>query len=276
VGAHLPVGEEIAAFQFPAELEPAIDGDLSDWELVPPRYRLSASQFTDLVADAAEDPDDFALWAALGWCSSTNRLYVAAEVRDDVHQVDRPDGTAASLIWQDDDMEIMVDADHSGGQYARFDDLPQAEALARNGAAASHFLLAGPHRDGDFFVNLSAAAWYALPAGPHTAAAVAHSGGTTRYEVSLTPFDEVNMVADFLSVPHAMAEGETLGLNLEFRDFDANSEVWEAVWSLSGGQNAFFLSERFADVRLASLEEPFLPTSVRSRAWGQIKASFGE
>lgn len=262
------------AFQFPEDLVPVVDGDLRDWDVVPARYVLTEAQFTDLVFDAPARPSDFAVRVMVGWCEGANRLYVAAEVDDDVHQVDRPAGSAASLIWQDDDMELMLDADHSGGQYARFDDLSPDEALARNGASASHFLLAGPHPDGEFFVNFSAAAWYALADGPYTRAALVSAGTATRYEVSIAPFAEVNMVADFLSTSHDLAEGEVVGLNLEFRDFDASSEIWEAVWSLSGGQNAFFLSERFADFRLMPLEDPFLPTSVRFRSWGRIKASF--
>lgn len=273
--AHLPGGSALPAFQFPESLVPVVDGDLRDWDAVPHRYRITETGLKDLVSDAPPQAEDFAVSVMIGWCESTNRLYVAAEVGDDQHQVDRPDGTAASLIWQDDDMELMVDADHSGGQYARFDGLPADEALALNGAAASHFLMAGPHPDGEYFVNYSAAEWYALPDGPHTQAALVHTGAATRYEMSIAPFAEVNMVAAFLSRPHDLVEGEIIGLNLEFRDFDASSEVWEAVWSLSGGQNAFFLSERFADLQLMPFDDPFLPTSVESRRWGQIKASFG-
>ncbi|MFH1572312.1 MAG: hypothetical protein ABIL09_30250 [Gemmatimonadota bacterium] len=272
--AHLPEGLVLPAFQFPDHLVPVIDGRLEDWDLVGPAYEVNEGQLIDLVAGAPARPADFRARLMIGWCESRNRLYVAAEVADDVHQVDRPAGSAATLIWQDDDLEFMVDPDHSGGQYARFDDLPPDVAVARNGADASHFILAGPHPDGDYFVNFSAAEWYALPQGPYTAAALTSSGGVTRYEMSLAPFDQVSTVADFLSRPHDLAEGQILGLNIECRDFDASPTVWEAVWSLSGGQNAIFLSERFADVRLMPLDDAYRPTAIEARTWGRIKASF--
>ena len=44
-----------------------------------------------------------------------NKLYVAARVRDDIHQIDRISGSAATKIFTDDALEIFFDADHSGG-----------------------------------------------------------------------------------------------------------------------------------------------------------------
>jgi hypothetical protein len=274
--AHLPSGITIEAFQFPDGLTPVVDGDLTDWPLVGPG--LTLADFTDLVAGSPADPLDLEAEVWVGWNDSDNRLYVAARVRDDIHQVDRPEGSAAR-IFQDDDLEIFLDPDHSGGQYADFSDLSLQEQLAVNGTAASHFVLAGPHPDGVSLVNFSAAGWYALEQGLHSEAAVRFVGepggaGTVTYEFSATPFDLVNVTADFLSRPHDLRDGEVLGFNLEFSDYDTRSEVFDAKWSLSGGQNAFRLSERFADLRLAALEERFRPTAVTPNSWATIKASF--
>jgi hypothetical protein len=99
-------------------------------------------------------------------------------------------------------MELFIDADHSGGQYANFTELGPEEQLQRNGAEANHFVLAGPPPDNDIFDNFSAAAWYALAGGPYTAAAIRFVGvsggnGVTSYEVMLAPFDHVDVNAVF-------------------------------------------------------------------------------
>ncbi|MBT5060560.1 MAG: hypothetical protein HOM68_28710 [Gemmatimonadetes bacterium] len=274
--AHLPSGITIEAFQFPDGLTPVVDGDLADWGLAGPG--LTLADFTDLVAGSPADALDLDAEVWVGWNDSDNRLYVAARVRDDIHQVDRPAGSAAR-IFQDDDLEIFLDPDHSGGQYADFSDLSLQEQFAANGSTASHFVLAGPHPDGISLVNFSAASWYALEQGAHSEAAVRFVGepggaGTVTYEFSATPFDLVNVTADFLSRSHDLRDGEVIGFNLEFSDYDTRSEVFDAKWSLSGGQNAFRLSERFTDLRLAALEDRFQPTAVTPNSWARIKASF--
>ncbi|MEW6752955.1 MAG: sugar-binding protein [Candidatus Latescibacterota bacterium] len=268
-----------AAFQFPDSLVPQIDGRLEDWELLDEGYIIPTEVLHDLVNDqAGRASADFACRLMVGWNATLNQLYVAAEVQDDVHQVDRPAGTAAVRIFQDDCMEVFLDADHSGGQYADFSDLGPQEQLRRNGSEASHFVLAGPPPDGDFFVNFSAAAWYALPDGPYTRAAYAlepgDAGGTVmRYELMLVPFDRVDMDAVFLSDEHRMREGEILGFNVELDDYDASSTLLDAKWSLSGQHNAFRFSERFADLLLMPQEDMFT-TGVEALSWGRVKASW--
>ena len=273
VSGHQPPGARVTAVHLDAGALPLIDGDLSDWEGLTPALRMSA--FEDLVTDADIDTEDFDVQVWIGWSDSANRLYVAVEVVDDIHQVDRPAGTAVTRIFQDDDLEVFIDADHSGGQFADFSDLDPQEQLARNGTEANHFVLAGPHDDTEEYVNFSAAGWYALADGPYTEAQVRYEGdrggvGVTRYEMSFVPFNRVNVTADFLSVPHDLQAEEVLGFNLELNDYDTRSELFDAKWSLSGAFNAFRLSERFTDLWL---EPPARATAIEDLTWGRIKAS---
>ena len=277
---HQPEGEVYRAFQFSDSQVPSIDGDLSDWDIVGDSYTILTGQFYDLVNPEVEagDSEDFSVRLMVGWNKASNRIYVAAQVRDDIHQVDRPVGSAAVRIFQDDAMELFIDADHSGGQFANFTDLSSEEQLRRNGAEANHFVLAGPPPDEDVFVNFSAAAWYALEDGPFTQAVVEYTGtmgavGVTNYEVMLVPFDRVDMNAAFQSIEHDLREEEIIGFNVEFNDFDANSELFDAKWSLSGQLNSFRFSERFADLILMPIEGIFQATIVEANSWGRIKAS---
>ena len=275
--AHQSPGVDMRAFQFPDHLTPEIDGDLTDWEIVDPDFCVSIDQFTDLVSGAAPDPTDFRTTLCVGWNDALNQLYISALVADDVHQVDRPEGTPPALIFQDDDFEIFLDADHSGGQFADFSDLSEEEQLRLNGTEANHFILSGPPPpNGDFFVNFSAAGWYSEPDGEFTkASVVVVSPGVVAYELALTPFDRIDVGASFLSVAHDLRAGEVLGFNVEFNDFDTHPELYEAKWSLSGGHNAFRLSERFGDLELAGFTESDAgtETAVEDKPWGQIKTS---
>ena len=278
---HLPEGQIYQAFHFPDRLTPIIDGNLSDWGGSVQGYAISTEAFVDLVrgADTQHDATDFSVRLMVGWNKTGNKLYIAAQVMDDIHQIDRPAGTAATQIFLDDDMEIFIDADHSGGQYANFTDLSPEDQLRLNGTEANHFIIAAPPPDEDFFVSFSAAAWYALPDGPHSRVAYAVQstlGGSIimSYELMLTPYDRVDIGGDFLSKEHTLVEDEVLGFNAEFSDFDGLSQLFDAKFSLSGGQNAFQFSERFADLRLMAPEDLFQPTSVQNKSWGRIKASF--
>ena len=276
---HYPEGVGYRAFQFPDHLVPVIDGDLKDWEVVGDPYAILTGQFHDLINPEIEasDSDDFAARLMIGWNKAENKLYIAAQVRDDIHQIDRPAGSATAL-FQDDAMELFIDADHSGGQFANFAELSHEEQLQRNGAEANHFVLAGPPPDKDFFVNYSAAAWYALPDGPYTGAALEFAGvlggkGVTNYEVMLVPFDRVDVNAVFQSEEHLLQEGEILGFNVEFNDFDVHSKRYDAKWSLSGQYNSNRFSNRFTDLILMPLEGTFQVTAVESISWGRLKAS---
>jgi hypothetical protein len=272
--AHQPTAEVLRAVHLRSDQIPVIDGDLQDWAEIAPALHMS--DFSDLVAGAVADPANLDVRVWLGWNDTENRLYLAVEVADDNHQVDRPEGTSTTRIFQDDDLEIFVDADHSGGQFADFSDLTPEQQLSRNGSEANHFVLAGPHSDGEEFVNFSAAGWYAMEDGPYTQARVTYDGtpggvGVTRYEMSLVPFDRINVTADFLSSAHDLQAGEIIGFNMELSDFDSNAEFFDAKWSLSGAFNAFRLSERFTDLLLAP---PARTTLVEDVSWARIKASF--
>jgi hypothetical protein len=278
--SHLPVQTVFRAFQFTDDQVPTIDGDLGDWAMVNESYVVTTGSFVDLIGGAETDEGDFSVELRMGWNKNENKLFFAAQVADDFHQIDRPAGTAGTLIWQDDNMSIYLDADHSGGQYGNFRNVTAEEQVRRTGSQAQWFTIAGPPPDENFFVNFSAAGWYALPEGSFTAASYSVNGvvggrSVTNYELMLVPFDRVDMRAAFLSGEHLLAENEVIGINVEFWDFDTRGpNIAGARWSLSGGQNAHLLADRFTDLILMPLEDRFRPTSVSATSWGILKRSF--
>ena len=280
---HAPASVTYKAFQFPDGLEPEVDGEFEDWSIVGRSYRITSGDLHDLVGGSQPNDEDFYAELMVGWSKAQNRLYFAAQVRDDIHQIDRAAGTAATQIFLDDAFQLFIDADHSGGQFANFSELSPEEQDNVNGTRANHFVLGGPPPDEDFFVSYSAASWYALPDGPYTQAVLVHEGeiggvGVTRYEVSLVPFDKIDVNAPFQSVEHSLRENEVIGFNVEFDDFDRRSSLLDAKWSLSGELNSYRFSERFADLMLMPLEGIFNPTSVEVHSWGtdQTKLTWGD
>jgi hypothetical protein len=71
-----------------------------------------------------------------------------------------------------------------------------------------------------------------------------------------------------------MVEEETIGFNVEFADFDTNSLLLDAKWSLSGAHNSYRFADRFSDLYLMPLEGLFAPTGVGASSWGRIKAQW--
>jgi hypothetical protein len=77
--------------------------------------------------------------------------------------------------------------------------------------------------------------------------------------------------AAFQSVEHRLLEGEIVGFNVEFDDFDLRADLLDAKWSLSGELNSYRFSERFADLMLMPLESIFIHTAIEGISWGTIK-----
>ena len=95
------------------------DGSIEDW------YALGLSpNFTgaDLVPTAASgtgarmSPPDLSVTVFLAWSQHPPRLYAAIQSSDDVY-VNAYDGAQAHEMWRYDGVQLMVDGDHSGGEY---------------------------------------------------------------------------------------------------------------------------------------------------------------
>ena len=114
---HAPPGELYFAVQFPDGLTPTMDGDLSDWDVVPiDPYTIRNDRLYSPVADIQPvgrgeiDVSDINIRHLIGWNESANQLYFMSEVFDNVHNADRENPSA---FWQDDAWEVEVNPDHT-------------------------------------------------------------------------------------------------------------------------------------------------------------------
>ena len=76
-------GELRFMFQFPAGLEPTIDGELDDWSFVPEVYYARAENMFNQYG-APLDLSDFNSWTAWGYSLAENKAYFSYWVADDM------------------------------------------------------------------------------------------------------------------------------------------------------------------------------------------------
>jgi len=113
--AHEPPGVTYFVFGFPNHAIPVMDGDTSDWDMVPEAFWVTREfDFEETVIgnDTEVNLADFNTKNITGWNSDANKLYTMADVVDDFFKRDKED--PSGVDW-DDGFDFIVDADHSGG-----------------------------------------------------------------------------------------------------------------------------------------------------------------
>ena len=92
-------------FQFPPDQMPRIDGDASDWAMVPESYVVGTDQLVDTDHNNAPgNPRTLDVRVRVGWVKGLNRLYFLYEAYDDYWDFSRPD-------LHNDTFEVVVDGD---------------------------------------------------------------------------------------------------------------------------------------------------------------------
>jgi hypothetical protein len=285
--AHLPADFTYFAVQLPDTYLPILDGDLSEWDIVPDAYVVPTEEYYEQLAGlgkggAGVDLADMAIRSACGWNDATNRLYFFGEVFDDIHQTDRAN---PQCNWTDDCWEIMIDANHSGGRHAWFSDLTEEENKRLNGSEGTQFIVAEPPVQDVDFTSGNASTWTSEP-GDYYDIGWDFTGdefgeSTYYYELFIYPFDDLNWEGPDVSKHHDLTEGEIVGIGWAFGDFDALSDSYDAYWTISGGDATCGLSEALADVFMSPMD-PALEgavidgAAVEADTWGRIKSTFAE
>src|SRR4051812_19500004 len=78
-------GVEYKIFQFPADKIPRIDGDPSDWSIVPEIYSIGMDQLKETKKGRGlnYEKKDLDVKVKVGWVKVLNRLYFLYEAYDD-------------------------------------------------------------------------------------------------------------------------------------------------------------------------------------------------
>ena len=279
---HAPPGELYFAVQFPDNLVPTMDGDLSDWDIVPiDPYTIRNDRLYSPVAEIQPvgrgeiDVSDINIRHIMGWNENANKLYVMSEVFDNIHNADRENPAA---FWQDDAWEVEVNPDHT-----------PTEEHNLEGEPANNFSYkwAVPPVEGSYqyYRPVSALEWL-VDGSEWVSFGWGFDGeqfgeSTYRYELAITPItslpNDASATAD-QAVVFDLGENEIIHTSITVGDFDEACtecvlESYQGFWTMSPEMCCTGTN----DVVLAEMEPSLMEeasTAVDVVSWGQIKAAY--
>ena len=285
-GAHEPPGVTYFAFQFPVHALPVVDGDLSDWDMVPEAYQLTLSEdFEETVRGIGTDFDleDINIRAIIGWNQETNRIYSMMEVVDDFLHNKRENPSGHN--W-DDDINFVVDADHSGGDLYPdgAHDLSDEERLQVEYSTGQLYTALVPPIDGWWlfmYHHDTEFPWLTdgktTPSPEYLEAGWSRTGesegpGTYTYEFKVTPWEFLDYRGPELSTITILEEGKIFHSWLMVKDYDTD-ESYEGSYDFPPIHNGWRNANLTADFECLSVDPELFPTAVETDSWGRIKAS---
>jgi hypothetical protein len=286
--AHEPPGEVLFCFQFPAFAVPAMDGDLSDWDVMDPAiYDISMENGWIVEAargDAGNDLADFNARSMWAWNEETNRVFSMAAVIDDNLHNQRDDPT---LFNWDDDWEYMFDADHSGGDMYNSD----WTTLETDEEKRALFYTTGrcweihiPPIDGYYaFTLIEGTDWLttgnSLPFPEFVEIGWSRVGetggpGSYVYEIKLTPWEVWSWDGPAASTIVDLEEGGIIHVGSLSKDYDENPGRYDGSYDFPRVHDVWRNANLMADMELLPVDDTLFPTAVAEDSWGRIKTHF--
>ena len=230
-------GVTYPVFQFPADKIPRIDGDASDWAMVPESYVIGTDQLhDDSKKHPAPDPRTLEVRVRVGWVKGLNRLYFLYEAFDDYWDFAQPG-------LHNDTFELVVDGDASGGplidksrhDFWTADHVGRAAATPddRISEAEAHWAIQGVHAQNYHIFTPALNKDWAMVWGPPTwikelpwaNAATSHhfkpgEPGRLTLEFWITPFDYAGPEGPARAVESVLRENKIIGLAWAVIDYD--------------------------------------------------------
>lgn len=262
-------------FQFPADMIPRIDGDASDWSIVPDEYAIGTDQLVDDNGKYAQpDPNNLDVRVRVGWVKGLNRLYFLYEAQDDYWDFARPD-------LHNDTFEIVVDGDASGGplidkghrelwtaehvgeaRAERDDRVSVWEAnRAVHGVHAQNYHIFTPAEGKDWTLAWGAPQW--IKELPYANAACKYDfkpgeSGRLVLEFWITPFDYAGAEGPDRAVESVLTENKIIGLSWAIIDYDdVESRSNNGFWNLSRHHRMYGNASLLCAFKLMPLEPQF-------------------
>lgn len=223
-------------FQFPRNAIPRIDGDFSDWDIVPDFYAVDMSEmWDDSRRHKGLDPSTLDIKVKVGWVNGLNRLYFLYEAYDDFWDFNR-------LGLHNDTFEVVVDADLSGGPHTdEFRLNPEVKSRIdaffefQNIHAQNYHIMTPPTEGKSWAMVWGPQQW--LKYLPYANYAYDYNfchgeNGRLRMEFYITPFDYASPEGPEKSVESRLYENKRIGLCWAVIDYDG-SEKSDGFWNLS-------------------------------------------
>jgi hypothetical protein len=291
--AHVPEGLVLGVWQWPTTHLPVMDGDISEWDVVPDNLWLSAfSEFNGeplntVVAGevgAEVNAADLNFRWTQGWNDELDRLYFTYDRFDDLW--DRDAGGVGGA-GGDDSFEINIDANH-GGDVSWFgaNDFDTEEEVARNRGRLnqmSHYRWPPMEPIGWNWLWASSATWhdtepYSCCGDSFTLNGAHGTEATMQAEWWTIAWDDFDHESPDNSIQHDFVENEIIGLSISVIDNDVGTDNETdkafAAWRLGGQRCGNGDGKCATDFILLPAQLDLLPTAVEDDSWGHIKASY--
>jgi hypothetical protein len=248
----------LQVFQFPADKIPRIDGDPSDWAIVPDSYTVTLAQMhDDEHKHTTPDPKDLDVHVKVGWVKGLNRLYFLYEAYDNYWDFAEPG-------LHNDTFEIVVDGDRSGGPLVpRFrnmiDTTDDWDAhFSMHGVEAQNYHIFTPSEGKDWAMAWGCQPWdKELPWSNHAQNYSFRPGQAGKYvlEFYITPFDYAGCEGPQRAVESVLTENKLIGLSFAVIDYDGSPDKKNnGFWNLSTEHTMYAQANFLREFRLMPLE----------------------
>jgi hypothetical protein len=269
-------------FQFPADKIPRVDGDLSDWAMVPESYVVGKDQLhNDAKTPPAAGDKTLDVRVRVGWVKGLNRLYFLYEAEDDFWDFDQPG-------LRNDTFEIIVDGDASGGPLIGKDNKQfwTAERVGRpaaasddrvsetdfkwavHGAHAQNYHIFTPHVAKDWTLAWGAGTWTKEMPWANAAQSFTFKHGDSGklvLEFWITPFDYAGAEGPERAVESVLSENKIIGLSWIVIDYDGQTP--RGFWVLSPSRTSYGHASELCAFKLMPLEPQFVPKFAAQWSW---------
>ena len=274
--AHKPEGEKYFAFQFEDDAVPVIDGVFNDWVFVPEFYKIRGDRIFSPNKDIRDsergvyDPSEVNIVHMLGFNPNDEFVYIATEMFDDYHDIDRED---PGSLWRDDDWEV------------RFDGTAVAEDEHNQEGEATNYIIyvhAVPPLEGVYERILPGEdrEWM-VDGGGNLEMGWTYTGemlggeSTYYYEMKLRVISALGDTEENTEW-NDLEEGEEVHFNITMADTDApQPATYNGFWAVSPGPSNNPEVDLVMD-ELDSDVDQVPGTSVEGSSWGMIKAGLAE
>lgn len=248
-------------YQFPSSHIPSIDGDASDWQLVPDSLAIGIDALMNVNdPDGGIDTNNINVVVKVGWVKGLNRLYFLYEAYDNYWDFSHP--SLASDIF-----ELVVDGDRSGGPFIdRFHPDTTMELMEAyytfHGVHAQNYHIFTPPGDKDWAMLWGPQTW--LKSLPYAQSAYDYKfepggDGHLTLEFYITPFDFASAEGPSHSVLSALEEHRTIGLSWGVIDYDGKSSDLPGFWILSRERTMYGNASYLQPFTLLPLEPKWQP-----------------
>jgi PKD domain len=265
VGTSPPPEQVFKVFQFPADKIPRIDGDASDWGIVPGSYAIGLDQMhDDEHKHATPNPEDLDVHVKVGWVKGLNRLYFLYEAYDNYWDFADPG-------LHNDTFEIVVDGDRSGGplipQFRNNADQDEWDAhFSMHGVQAQNYHVFTPSEGKDWALAWGCQPWIKeLPWANHAQSYKFKHGESGKYvlEFYITPFDYAGCEGPQRAVESELYENKIIGLSWAVIDYDGAAKN-NGFWNLGMEHTMYGNATLLREFRLMPLE-PGLEKTIEAR-----------